>query len=70
MGSSISAIYDDYDDYEFICKYFGLIPDIHKMYSHLKEILTEGGYIHKYEFFTHLRKSREREEKIDSIINI
>jgi len=71
MGSSISAIYDDYDDYEFICNTLEIkAKDIDHMYDHLREILKERGYGSKYDYFAHLRKVEERHKKIDSIINI
>ena len=71
MGSSISAIYDDYDDYEFICNTLEVKPkDINHMYDHLREILNQRGYNSKYDYFSHLRKMEDRNKKIDSILNI
>lgn len=60
MSDSISRIYDDYDDYEGICKHLKIeCYDIHSQYNpgnksfykHLEEILKDHNSSNTYEFW-------------------
>jgi len=70
MGSSISAIYDDYDDYEYFCKV--LKVDTRSIYGdfyeHQAELLKDLGFKHLSDYYAALRKAEDRDKKIDSIL--
>jgi hypothetical protein len=69
MGSSLSKIEDDYDDYVEMCKITGLNPQWSNFYTHQEEILKSFGCRTVYDFFKEVRIKKNREDKIDSIIN-
>lgn len=70
MGSIMSKIYDDYDDYLNICGELNIFPkDVSESYTHLDDILKERGYKNKYDFYKRIRMSESREEKINQIFN-
>lgn len=74
MGSSISKIYDDYDDYEYFCKVIGVesmpISKNNKtFYAHETELLKELGDFKCIEdYYTMLNKAKNRENNINSIL--
>ncbi len=69
MGSGLSKMYDDYDEYEFICKELNFNSvGMYKFYDHMDSILKERGFKNKYELFEFLRKQEERDKKIDGIL--
>ncbi len=72
MGSSISSIYDDYDDYEYICKLNNIktvnLFNPGGFYEHEKKILESLGFKSKYSYFSHLNKVEERNKKINNIL--
>ena len=75
MGSSISAIYDDYDDYEHFCKhlgvetvYLGSKRNGKSFYDHQRELLQELGFNHIMDYYAMLRKAEERDKRIDEIL--
>jgi hypothetical protein len=68
MGSSISKIYDDYDDYKYICQLLNEKPlDISKFMKHEDEILTKNGYKDKYDLFEKSHKQKQRENKLNNL---
>lgn len=69
MGSSLSKIYDDYDDYVEMCKIIGVDIQWSNFYIHQKEILKSFGCNTVQDFFEEVQKKRKREDKIDSIID-
>jgi hypothetical protein len=76
MGSSISAIYDDYDDYEYFCKTLGVeIISINgnskysSFYVHEQELLDNLGFKHLSDYYAALRKAENRDKQIDNILN-
>jgi hypothetical protein len=70
MGSSISRIYDDYDDYEHFCKRIGVKPvDIYdSFYKHETELLNNLGYKNLHDYYEVIRKAESRNKKIDEIL--
>lgn len=72
MGSSISAIYDYYDDYKHLCKTLGVEPVgiFDGFYEHETEILKQRGYHNIQDFYEELRKQKLRDDKINQITNI
>lgn len=71
MGSIISAINDDYDDYESFCKLIGVKPVsiYNHFYIHEKELLNNLGFKRLEDYYATLRKAEERDKKIDDILN-
>lgn len=70
MGSSISAIYDDYDEYQDLCKSLDIeTKHIYDFYSHQEEILNNLGFKHVREYWLELAYRKKREDKINSVIN-
>ncbi len=71
----MSAIYDDYDDYEYFCKVLNIEPvEIRSskgesFYDHESKLLKELGFKNKYDYYAALRKSKERDEKINDILD-
>jgi hypothetical protein len=70
MGSIISAIYDDYDDYLHLCKQVGETPVelIDGFYDHQRNILQSRGYKSIYDLYQGLHNQKIRDQKIDQII--
>jgi FMN phosphatase YigB (HAD superfamily) len=70
MGSLISAIYDDYDDYEYFCKLLKVKSvNIHNgFYEHQAELLKDLGFKHLSDYYAALRKAEDRDKKINSIL--
>jgi len=70
MGSGLSKMYDDYDDYEYICKKLGekATRGYTDFLSHQYMILTKHGFKDKYDYFEFLRKQEERDKKIGKIL--
>ena len=69
MGSIISKINDDYEDYLYICDKLNIFPkEMHNMYKHESEILKEIGYNSKYDYFKSLIRSEEIDNKISDIL--
>lgn len=68
MGSILSKIDDDYDDYLILCKDLGLIPKINAFYEHQKEILNHLGFSSLYQFRESERKKKLRDSKINDIL--
>ena len=70
MGSSISKIYDDYEDYQYICKLNNIEPKnlSSGFYEHESSILKSIGFKGKYDYFDHLNKVEKRDKKIDQIL--
>lgn len=70
MGSSISAIYDDYDEYEALCKSLNIntVGIYNSFYKHQERILEHLGFKNIYEYWQDFRKKEERDRKINQII--
>jgi hypothetical protein len=70
MGSSISRIYDDYNDYEYFCKRIGAKPvNIHdSFHKHETELLNNLGYKNLHDYYEVIRKAEARNKKIDEIL--
>lgn len=53
MGSSISKLYDDYDDYKYLCKFVGvkLLDMDDEWMNHEDEILILNGVRSKYDLY-------------------
>jgi hypothetical protein len=69
MGSIISKINDDYEDYLYICEELNILPkEMCNMYNHEREILKEIGFSSKYDFFKSLIRSEEIDSKISDIL--
>jgi hypothetical protein len=70
MGSTISAIYDDYDDYKHLCKTLDIqsVDILDGFYEHQKEIVQSRGYKSAYDLYQDLEKQKLRDQNIDQII--
>ena len=69
MGSGLSKMYDDYEDYEYICKNLGESPGgFTKFLDHEEEILAKHGFKRKYDYFEFLRKQEDREKKLKKVL--
>jgi hypothetical protein len=70
MGSLVSKIYDDYDDYEHICKMLKeKTVGVHdSFYKHEEKVLAKHGFKDKHDYFEFLRKQEERDKKIGKIL--
>jgi hypothetical protein len=70
MGSSISAIYDDYDDYKSLCESFGIeTKGIYSgFYEHQREILNNLGFKSIYDYWEDNKKKDKRNKQIDEIL--
>jgi len=69
MGSLMSKIRDDYDGYLYLCEVIGIeSKEMSKMFEHEVEILNSLGFKSRYDYYEHLRKIEQRDNKIDSII--
>jgi len=70
MGSSISAIYDDYDDYKSLCDDLGIDTKsmYNSFYEHQREILTNLGFNTVYGYWEDKRKKQKRDKKIDELL--
>ena len=69
MGSGVSKMYDDYDDYEYICKMLNeKTVGLREFLDHEEEILTKHGFKNKYEYFQYLNLQEERDKKIGKIL--
>jgi hypothetical protein len=69
MGSGLSKMYDDYEDYEYICKKLGekITRSYTDFLSHQYMILTKHGYKDKYDLFEKNRKQKERDNKLNNL---
>lgn len=70
MGSTISAIYDDYDDYKHLCKTLDIqsVDILDGFYEHQKEILQSRGYKIAFDLYQDLENQKKRDQKIDQIL--
>lgn len=70
MGSGLDKMYDDYDDYEYICKNLGekATRGYTDFRSHQQAILSKYGFKDKYEYFEILRKQEKRDKRIGKIL--
>lgn len=73
MGSILSAISDDYDDYFIFCGLLGIEPKSRydrnsDFYTHQKEILYDLGFTSLPKFWESERKKIDREDKINDIL--
>ena len=70
MGSGLSKMYDDYEEYEYICKKLGekITRGYTDFLSHQYIILTKHGYKDKYDFFEKRRKQEKRDKKLNDIL--
>jgi hypothetical protein len=70
MGSIISAVYDDYDDYKHLCKTLDIqsVDILDGFYEHQKEILQSRGYKSAFDLYQDLEKQKKRDQKIDQIL--
>lgn len=70
MGSGLDKMYDDYDDYQYICKNLGekATRGYTEFRSHETQVLRKHGFKSKYEYFDYLHKQEERDKKIENIL--
>ena len=70
MGSGLSKMYDDYYDYEYICKNLGekITRGYTDFLSHQYMILTKHGFKDKYDYFEFLRKQEDRDKKLKKVL--
>lgn len=70
MSDSISHMYDDYDDYKYICEVNNIKPVgvYDGFYKHEDIILKDLGFKTKYKYFDYLRKVNERDKKINEVL--
>lgn len=70
MGSGLSKMYDDYYDYEYICKKLGekITRGYTDFLSHQYMILTKHGFKDKYDYFEFLRKQEDRDKKLKKVL--
>jgi hypothetical protein len=69
MGSGVSKMYDDYDDYEYICKMLNeKTVGLREFLDHEEEILVKHGFKDKYDYFQYLNLQEERDKKIVKIL--
>lgn len=70
MSDGISNMYDNYDDYKYICKVNNIKPVgvYDGFYEHEDKILEGLGFKTKYKYFDYLRKAEERDRKINKIL--
>ena len=69
MGSGASKMYEDYDDYEYICKMLNeKTVGLREFLDHEEEILTKYGFKDKYDYFKYLNLQEERDKKIGKIL--
>lgn len=70
MGSIISAIKDDYDDYKYFCEVLGIKTESinNFFYDHEKSILKKLGFKTKEDYYAMLRKAEHRENQINTIL--
>lgn len=70
MGSGITKMYDDYEDYEYICRNLGEeAVDLREFMNHEKEILTKHGFKDKYDFFKYMNIQEQRDKKIENLLD-
>lgn len=69
MGSGITKMYDDYEDYEYICKNLGEeAVGLREFMNHEEEILAKHGFKDKYDFFKHMNMQEQRSKKIENLL--
>lgn len=71
MGSIITAIRDDYDDYKSFCELIGKDPVyiFDEFYVHRDKILKQIGFKTIHDFYDMLIKAENRDEKIRQILD-
>jgi len=71
MGSSMSKINDDYDDYIYFCKVLGVdtVGFRESFYDHESKLLENLGFKNKYDYYAMLDKTKKRETIINNILN-
>jgi len=70
MGSGLSKMYDDYDDYKYICENLGekITRGYTDFLSHENMILNKHGFKDKYNYFEYLRKQEDRDKKLKKVL--
>jgi len=71
MGSIISKINDDYDDYKYFCKILKVesMNCVGGFYEHQKELLNQLGFKCIEDYYAMLSKAKNRENNINDILN-
>lgn len=74
MGSIISAIYDEYEDYKYFCEKIGVEPenlsDKNRIfYEHRTELLQVLRFNSIEDYFAAMHKAEERDKQINSILD-